>query len=303
MHMSLSKPFSEKLEHFKLRLHQQGKSKITITNACSAVNEFLTWFQDKGYNSTIKIDQMIIDQYFDHLEQRPNKRRGGGLSNDHLIKCFYGINLFYLFDRNLQKGQSGLKNRYRPNRSYRTVLTQHEVKLIHECCSNDAYGKTNKAILACFYGLGLRLRELYLANESDINFNNETFVVRHPKNGEEREVPMSPRVSQVLEEYLYEAKTLYTPVHDRDPALIVGVRGTRLGRMRLEQRMSELGQRSGLSKHVTPHVLRHSIGTHLIIRGLSVFDVMNFLGHKSLDSTQIYIHQAEIIKQEENERL
>ena len=148
----------------------------------------------------------------------------------------------------------------------------------------------DKAILEMLFSTGLRVSELANLKRDNINLAKDEFTVRG-KGDKVRLVFISPTAKQWLKEYLSKR-------HDTTPALFV--RHDRAGAReqnpkaltsRTVQRVVEhYAKAAGLTKRVTPHTLRHSYATDLLINGADIRSVQAMLGHASIQTTQIYTH-------------
>lgn len=149
----------------------------------------------------------------------------------------------------------------------------------------------------------LRHKQYVNMNLSQVDLNKGELVIINTKSRKERLVPLIGRAKDDLEEYILEGRYWFTLNHAqvtyRDKklnnavkdALILNQKGGRLTRG-FYDRLNILKQRSNIQKPVTPHLLRHSIATHLMAAGMKIEDIKDFLGHQSLESTQVYIHLA-----------
>lgn len=144
--------------------------------------------------------------------------------------------------------------------------------------------KRDFAILALFYSSGIRLSELAALNIDDIDL--EGAVVRVlGKGGKEREATLTHEAIKMVRSYL-KARAFWKG--HNDPALFLTRTGARIKKRDIERKIEEYGKKAGIKKHITPHMLRHSIATHLLNSGMDIRRVQAFLGHTSLASTQIY---------------
>ena len=135
-----------------------------------------------------------------------------------------------------------------------------------------------------FYGCGLRRSEGVALNLQDVHFKSNVLYVRQGKNNTRRVVPLSPLVKTTLMDYVLneretKVKECSFMLNKHSKRIKGGVYGSIL---------KEVLKRAGVTKQITLHCLRHSIATHLLESGLSVEYVRDFLGHKHLESTQIY---------------
>jgi len=150
-------------------------------------------------------------------------------------------------------------------------------------------------MLAAFYSCGLRRNEVYHLDMNDIIFEKQLLHVRKAKGYKERIVPVTKQSLQYLENYLYDARPYFC--NDKNEAFFVTHSGKRLGGTMMLRRLQQLIQLTGnatlQSKDIHLHTLRHSIATHLLQNGMKLEKIKEFLGHSSLESTQIYTHFLE----------
>ncbi|GGX36134.1 tyrosine-type recombinase/integrase [Aquimarina muelleri] len=151
----------------------------------------------------------------------------------------------------------------------------------------------DRAILTIYYGCGLRRNEGYHLDVSDIDFDRRIVHVRKGKANKERFVPFNKTNSKYLQEYLYDSRPQMT-FDKRINAFFISMKGKRMNTRSMALRLKILQQRTHdiylQDKNVRLHVLRHSIATHLLQNGMPLEKISRFLGHNSLESTQIYTH-------------
>jgi integrase/recombinase XerD len=149
-------------------------------------------------------------------------------------------------------------------------------------------------MLVVFYGCGLRRNEGVHLNLSDINFDKYILHVRKGKNYKERLVPISKASLKYLQEYIYDHRSQLSK--GSLDALFLSYRGFRMQGQSLLIRLKQLQHATGdltlLEKEIGLHTLRHSIATHFLQAGMKLESISRFLGHGSLESTQVYTHLA-----------
>jgi integrase/recombinase XerD len=175
------------------------------------------------------------------------------------------------------------------------VLTQAEIKTLFSCISDTypSFGFAErqakqyelKLIFALYYGCGLRRSEGYNLQIKDINFDKKTIFVHQGKNYKDRIVPMSDGVYKEVQDYVYNFRHKLNLNHNR---LFISDEQTM--RLRLKYLQNFCNDPNIKAKNLTLHNLRHSIATHLLQNGMSIENIALFLGHSTLDSTQIYTH-------------
>jgi site-specific recombinase XerD len=146
-------------------------------------------------------------------------------------------------------------------------------------------------MLALYYGCGLRLNEGVQLDVSDLLFEKGLLLVRKGKGNKERYVPMTQAVKEDLKNYLSNSRPMLLGERGED-ALLLNYRGKRISGEMLLLRLRRLqahSSQAGLAgKVIGMHSLRHSIATHLLHNGMKLVQIARFLGHSSIESTQIY---------------
>jgi site-specific recombinase XerD len=140
-----------------------------------------------------------------------------------------------------------------------------------------------RTLLDVAYSTGLRLKELLGLQVRDIDSGRMVLHIRHGKGQKQRFVPLSPRLLAALRAYWRE----YRPATWLFPGVQPGLPLTDGAVQRLCRRTA---QRAGLTKHVTPHTLRHSFATHLLEAGVDLLSVQALLGHSHFNTTAKYLH-------------
>ncbi len=156
----------------------------------------------------------------------------------------------------------------------------------------DKSGLRDRTILEMLFSTGLRVSELASLNCDQINLNRKEFGVVG-KGGKERVVFLSDSAVEWLEKYLEFRKDSHKPLFIRyqgqiDPS--EGGEAMRLTTRSLERVVEKYVKMVGLSIKATPHTLRHSFATDLLINGADIRSVQEMLGHSNISTTQIYTH-------------
>ncbi len=124
---------------------------------------------------------------------------------------------------------------------------------------------------------------------SDIDFKGRLVYVRKGKNYKERYVPTSETILQHVKDYLDHSRP-FLQKKDKTSALLISDKGYRAQGQSLLIRLRKLARLARIGKRIGLHTLRHSIATHLLQSGMKLKHIARFLGHDSLESTQIYTH-------------
>lgn len=281
-------------------LDVMGYSEKTVYYMPVFIREMLYWMESNGVKKMQDITVAKIKEHYRDLKNRSNMRRGGSLSTVSLTSHLNAIYKFMDYLR--QSGRLSLPylDIPRPERDTQevTALTQEEVQQLYKACQSDEptlehYDRRDKAMLSILYGCGLRRKEAESLDVDDIQFDRKMVHVRKGKNYKERFVPLSKSNLNHLQDYIYESRPHFLK-GAKSSALFVSYRMARMQGQTMLLRLRILVTRTAnfelMEKQVGLHTLRHSIATHLLENGMSLEDIARFLGHSSLESTQIYTH-------------
>ncbi len=162
-------------------------------------------------------------------------------------------------------------------------------KLLATPPRDEALGLRDRAILETLYSAGLRVSELVGVNDGDLDFEQQIVRVRG-KGRKERLAPLGSYAMRALERWLEVRKLSPKESGGREAPTFVNRFGNRLTARSVGRMLEKHLKISGLDGRTSPHTLRHSFATHLLDRGADIRSVQELLGHKSLETTQIYTH-------------
>jgi integrase/recombinase XerD len=276
------------------------------------IRGLLNWLERQNKTQLTDIaTEAIKDYYYNELKQRKNHLHDAGtLSNKHLNKNLQALRKFVEYLRQTGKLQIPLLNIRQEEiiDNKPTVLTEEEIMLLYKATETipdkmkhakprEFYEMLNlrdKAMLSIFYGCGLRRNEGYHLNITDIHIGSSIVHVRKGKGYKERFVPISKKGMENITAYLYDARPLMIK-DNKEEGFFLNHNGKRLGGQMLMICLQTLAKRANLNSPsgdggIGLHTLRHSIATHLLGNGMSLEKIRDFLGHSSLESTQIYTH-------------
>jgi len=178
--------------------------------------------------------------------------------------------------------------RPKPERSIPKILSRAQVNQLLTGPDPESHLYTRDvAILELLYASGLRASELCDIKTRDVNLTVGAIRILG-KGMKERVVPFGQMASQAIQRYLQECR----PSLQRGPSdlLFLSRSGKPLERVALWMLVEKYGKRSGLLKHISPHVLRHCFASHLLGGGADLRVVQELLGHSDIATTQIYTH-------------
>ena len=190
--------------------------------------------------------------------------------------------LMELFDSKQDERQKWPKLLDTPKR-LPIVLNNPEMQdLLTQLDTSTILGRRDRTILMLIYSVGLRVSEVCSLQLKDIN-RSDCRILISGKGGRERYVPLDPIVDEAIQDYLLSRTS-------EIPELFVSKKGGALTPRAIQFLVKKYAQKAQIDKVVTPHKLRHTCATHLLQEGAHLVSIQKLLGHKSLTTTQIYLH-------------
>ena len=259
---------NEIIEEYKVWLEIQGKSKNTIKTYSSITKKFLEFLINNGIIITdtksisSSLDKNIILKFLAELKVKKK------LDSNSLRLYVRAISSFLKFLDN----ESLAKQIKAPKVDKRLpkFITYDELNILLE----NAENYRDKLIIKFLFYTGVRVSELIKIKKNDIIFE-EGFVKVYGKGGKERIVPIPKGLLNELKDYINKINTENIfPLSSRQ----------------VERIIKNIAKKAGINKKVTPHVLRHSLATTLLSKGVDIRYIQEILGHSSLNITQIYTH-------------
>ena len=156
--------------------------------------------------------------------------------------------------------------------------------LAAEQLGRDHAGTLLHFVVICLFATGLRVGELATVALAEIDAAEGSILVRGKGNRERRVFLPGAEAAAALRRYLDSRRAIPSPL-DR---LLVTLSGTAISAQHLRRRITTLAENAGLTRRVTPHMLRHTAATQLIEAGVDIRFVQKLLGHASIATTQIY---------------
>ena len=298
-----SSTFLVLLDGFQNDLIVRNKSKSMTYYLPIHLREFFHYLETNGHDNLSQVTTKLVTKYYEYLSTRRNERRGGALSNGSLNKHQEALKSFlkYLKNNNFKMTFGvHLKTEKTNSITEKDILTQDEIKELFEACEHShlsgRFRIRDKALLAVLYSCGLRRNEAVGLNLNDVDFDKKQIYVRNGSRNKKRKTPyvaINDYNLRLIEDYIQNSRPQFHDSHLSD-ALFVNKNGTRMQGKSFADRLTAIVRATEnddiIEKNISPHNLRHSVATHLLQNGLSIEKVSEFLGHNSLESTQIYTH-------------
>jgi site-specific recombinase XerD len=204
------------------------------------------------------------------------------------LRAFYG----YLHRREIVHTNPSLRvDRHRERAAERLPLSFDEALNVVDVIakhSSDAYRSRNVAIFQLFVHSALRVAEVVSLNVGQVDFDNRVLLGVRAKGEKYLSVYFSDLVSEALERYLRHRSLLHPKASEQ--ALFLSDRGTRMSVRSVQEMVRRYGKLAGISRPVTPHLLRHSSVSQLAEIGTPLTVIQDICGHESIRTTQRYVH-------------
>jgi integrase/recombinase XerD len=257
------------------------------------VQEFFSYLEKQNLFLIENITGQNVQNYFLYLTRRQKHNLPGALSLNSLRNRLTALRGFSRYLRETGQGNLDIPVQLPVYRKMDyVILTKKEIKALYDAADETLLGLRDKAMLGIYYGCGLRRNEGAALNLEDVQLEKEQVFVRKGKGCKERYVPIATAIKPDFENYINHARPFLTKLNPKETSFFVSLRGKRTLSGNLYERLQRLKEKAGIIKPVGLHTLRHSIATHLLQSGMSLEFVSRFLGHTSLESTQIYTHIA-----------
>lgn len=290
---SLKQLKTQFLEYIEI---EKGRSLKTVENYDRYLTRFLGYIKN---DDPEKITDTVVREFRLWLNRqplqnlgKPNETLGKKTQNYYLIaiRAF----LKYLARQEVRTLPAERIELAKVQERSLDLITNEELKkLMSIPNSNDLKDLRDRAILELLFSTGLRVSELCSLTR-DIDLNSDELSIRG-KGGKVRVVFISDSAKKFLRQYLSQRKdmddALFIKIGKNSPKTMAA-KGKNLGvtKRTIERVIKQLAIKAGISKKVTPHVMRHMFATDLLGNGADLRSVQAILGHSNIGTTQIYTH-------------
>lgn len=297
---NIKKLKSDFLEYLEI---EKGHSLKTIVN----YDRYMTRFLDFAKIQTpSEITDDLIRNFRLHLNRQSagnNRQTGATLNKKTQNYYLIALRVFlkYLNKRDIPSLPADkIELAKIPERSLDLITPAELLRLLKAPDGTDLKSLRDKAIIDLLFSTGLRVSELCSLNR-DVDFQSDEFSIRG-KGGKVRVVFLSEEAKKSIKEYLKQRKDMEealfvkigTEKRERKEKKIDGKKEEKdtgaLDRRSIERIVKHYAIKAGISKKVTPHVIRHSFATDLLSNGADIRSVQVMLGHANIATTQIYTH-------------
>jgi site-specific recombinase XerD len=259
----------------------RNRSGATIVAYRTDIQQFINWLRET--NITVEtpadVERLDVTEYLAHLAER-------GLSGVSRARKLAAIREYFRFcqldgliDRSPVDGIDTPKT----ERRARNYLTPEEY---HRLLAVAGGNPRDYCILMTFLQTGVRVSELCALRLDDIDLINKTLLVRAGKGMSSRSIELEKKGIQAFRSWLAVRSS------SSDEEVFLNRDDQPLGERGVQKLLAKYCQMAGITKRISPHSLRHTFASHKAEAGVSPFQLQQWLGHSSLDTTQIYVHLA-----------
>lgn len=261
-------------------------NKFDLLALCSTdIERWAAYLKEKGYSpASLRRKMVILKVFFTYWV------RQGILPESPFWRVKLSFGRIVQLPRTLTEEEiKGLLEQ--ALQTYSLLKTEKEAKESREICFAKSSSRhyrflRNLVILELMFATGMRVGEISSIDTKDFLFKEALFKV-HGKGGRER-------LAFIVDEYAIEILREYisarSKIETNCPALFLNATGTRLSPQGIANMLTQIKQDKGIERHVTPHMLRHTVATLLLRNGVDIRVVQEFLGHASIATTQRYTH-------------
>ena len=276
--------------------HERGQAELTQKTYAALLGKFIAWAAKQGLNNWKQVELKHLMAFLQHERERPladepnesTKR----LSSESVYLEIAALRAFYRFAENEKLLPVNVaENLSLPRRWQRLpkALSNDEINKLLEPEKPETPGSLcDQAVLELAYASGLRLAELRHLRLEQLHLE-AGFINVIGKGNKERVVPVGKKAVAALIRFIETGRPgLVTP---KSPAnVFLTKRGTPFASVTLWLHIKNRVRRAGVSRNMTPHMLRHSFATHLLEHGADLRVIQELLGHANISTTEIYTH-------------
>ncbi len=280
------------LEHLEV---ERNLSPLTIRNYRHYLTRFNNWFLSKGHRDLKELDQKIVREYRVYLARYVDEQ---GKTLCKRTQSYHVISLRaflkFLIKNDLPVLHPEKIDLPKAESKHMKFLNIEKIeRLLSQPLLSKKGGLRDKAILEVLFSTGLRVSELVSLNRDQLDLKSREFGVIG-KGRRPRVVFLSTRARDWLARYLNSREDRWQPVFVRysgtKPALTSDGEEMRLTTRSIQRLVDKYSRKAKLPIKISPHGIRHSFATDLLVNGASLRAVQEMLGHKNIATTQIYTH-------------
>lgn len=251
----------------------------TIYSYDSDLNKLNEYYKKKDL---LKLTYNDLIKYIESLDDMAPTSISRNISS---IKTFY---TYFVKTNKILSSPADLIKEPKLGTHLPTYLTNEEINKLLDIDVTDKYSARNKAILELMYASGLRISEVVSLEFKNIDFD-DCIVRVVGKGSKERIIPINDVAIEALKNYInnYRPELL---IKGDNNYLFINNHGQPMTRQAIFKIIKKECDRSGITKNISPHTIRHTFATHLLENGADLRVIQELLGHSDISTTQIYTH-------------
>ncbi len=265
--------------------YQKKLSDNTLESYTRDIRYFCDFAQLNGLNSPSEVSLTDLLRFIRELESQ--KKSNATISRIIAsIRSFFG----YMYDeRIIESNPTRQLQSPKIDRKLPEIMTIEEVDILLKTPDEStATGLRDRAMLELLYASGLRVTELISLKLESINLNLSYVKTSGSQN--DRIIPITGAATQAIASYLENGRVhLLGKDNESEAALFLNVSGSQLTRQGFWKLIKAYAKQAQIEKCITPHTLRHSFASHLVLNGADLKSIQEMLGHADLTSTQLYL--------------
>ncbi len=272
-------------EYLTMLQVESGCAANTLAAYRRDLQKLVDFFQQEGMTDLHALTKPLWVQFLAGLQ-------AAGLSSSSIARCLASVRGLY---KHLEMGQrkatfgSILKGTPKQWVQLPKLLSEAEVtRLLHLPAVDSREDRRDAAMVELLYATGLRVSELVNLEVAHLNLE-VGFLQATGKRDKQRIVPIGDKARELVAEYLQSARPAFVKKRTSS-ALFLTRLGRAMSRPYFWKILKDRTARAGITKPISPHMLRHSFATHLLDHGADLRSVQMMLGHASIATTQIYTH-------------
>ncbi len=265
---------------------ERGVSDNTLSAYRNDLVQFIKFINIKDIN-LILVSREHIQTYLSEL----TKNKSSNKTSSRRLSSLRGFYQYCLREGLIESDPTALIESPKIGRSLPKSLTESEVEdLINAPDLSTPIGLRDKAMLEILYACGLRVSELVGLTLTQLNLRQGVVRILG-KGNKERLVPLGEEALEYIEMFLQTGRDVLLKGKSSD-IIFPSSRGQQMTRQTFWHAIKRHAINAGISKTISPHVLRHAFATHLLNHGADLRVVQMLLGHTDISTTQIYTHIA-----------
>ncbi len=281
------------LERYRSYLELKNFSPRTIVTQFAALKLLVQFLEETDQPDIIRVTTATLHDFQRwHFYEPTHRGAARGIAYQNRVLSSIKSLFKFLHEESLiaRDPAAPLEHAREPQTLPRNILTIPEARRIIEAPNTQSIlGYRDRTILETLYATGIRKNELMNLTLADVNLEEELLRINGGKGAKDRVVPLTAVACSFLESYIkgIRAKLLGAKTSKR---LFLSLRGLPIARNTLGSVVEKYARLARVKKHVTCHLWRHTCATHLLQRKANLRHVQEILGHRSLATTERYLH-------------